>query len=64
LAPKWLISGNAKGRWQDVLRGCGAAVDFNFFQEAGLAMHPHRHHCLAALGADKPDADLNASSPT
>jgi hypothetical protein len=44
-------------RWHDVLRGCDAAVDFDFFQVPGLATHPHRHHCLAALRADKPGAD-------
>jgi glutathione S-transferase len=31
---------------------------------AGLATHPHRHHCLAALQADKPDADTPAIHPT
>jgi hypothetical protein len=46
-------------RRQDVLRGCSAAVDFDFFQQPGLATHPHRHHCLAALRADKPGADLS-----
>jgi glutathione S-transferase len=45
-------------RWHDVLRGCGAAVHFDFFLPPGLATHPHRHHCLAALRADKPGADL------
>jgi hypothetical protein len=45
-------------RWHDVLRGCSAAVDFDLFQQPGLATHPHRHHCLAALRADKPGADL------
>jgi hypothetical protein len=42
--------------WHGVLRGCGAAVDFDFFQVPGLATHPHRHHCLAALRVDKPGA--------
>jgi hypothetical protein len=59
LTPKWLISGNAGSRWHNVLRGCSAAVDFDFFQHPGLATHPHRHHCLAALQVDKPGADLS-----
>jgi hypothetical protein len=42
--------------WHGLLRGCGAAIDFNFFQVPGLATHPHRHHCLAALRVDKPSA--------
>jgi hypothetical protein len=46
-------------RWHGVLRGCGATVDFDFFQVPGLATHPHRHHCLAALRVDKPGADLS-----
>jgi hypothetical protein len=46
-------------RRQGVLRGCGAAVDFDFFQLPGLATYPHRHHCLAALRVDKPGADLS-----
>jgi glutathione S-transferase len=41
-----------------VLRGCSAAVDFDFFQQPGLATHPHRHHCLAALRVDKPARTL------
>jgi hypothetical protein len=46
-------------RWHDVLRGCAAAADFDFFPVPGLATHPHRHHCLAALRVDKPGADLS-----
>jgi hypothetical protein len=61
LAPKCLISGNAGLRRTDVLRGCGAAVDFDFLPYPGLATHLHRHHCLAALRVDKPGADLGYS---
>jgi glutathione S-transferase len=39
-----------------LLRGCGAAADFDLFQLSGLATHLHRHHCLAALRVDKPGA--------
>jgi glutathione S-transferase len=54
LAAKWLISGNAGRRWHDVLRGYAATAGFNFFRAPGLATHPHRHHCLAALRVDNP----------
>jgi hypothetical protein len=37
-----------------VLQGCSAAEVFDFFQLLGLATHRYRHHCLAALPADKP----------
>jgi hypothetical protein len=51
-------------RWHDVLRGCDAAVDFDFLHHPGLATHPHRHHCLAALRADKPGRGLKRQLPT
>jgi hypothetical protein len=36
-----------------ILRACSAVEVFDFFHYAPLAMHPYRHHCLAALRRDK-----------
>jgi glutathione S-transferase len=57
-----LFPATSDSRWHDVLCGCGAAVDFDFFHYTGLATHPHRHHCLAALRLDKPGAASRDSS--
>src|ERR1700712_5980179 len=49
----------------DLSRGCSAAADLDFSQSSnypGLAAHPHQHHCLAALRADKPGATHERST--
>jgi glutathione S-transferase len=43
---------------QNISRDCSAVDNFDFFHSRGLASHPHRHHCLAALPGDKADLPL------
>ena len=42
-----------------MLRACSAVQVFDFFHFAGLATHPHRHHCLVRRGVNTPRSLLD-----